>query len=42
MGNIEHQAGFHLATKIWDGSTINEWAYLAYQVPCGACFGEFL
>ena len=27
----ELHAGFHLAAKIWGGSTINEWAYLAYQ-----------
>ena len=25
--------GFHLATKIWGGSTINERAYLAHKVP---------
>jgi hypothetical protein len=26
-------SGFHLATKIWGGSAINEWAYAARQVP---------
>ena len=25
--------GFHLATKIWGGSEINEWAYSARQLP---------
>jgi hypothetical protein len=25
--------GFHLATKIRGGSAINEWAYVARQVP---------
>ena len=27
------QSGFHLATKIWGGSVINEWAYLVHKVP---------
>jgi hypothetical protein len=25
--------GFLLATKIWGGSAINEWAYVACQIP---------
>ena len=38
VGNGHHSSrkcawpGFHLATKIWGGSAINEWAYLARQV----------
>ena len=35
-------AGFHLATKIWGGSALNEWAYLAHQVPWDVFLGEFL
>ena len=27
-------AGFHLATKIWGGSALNEWAYLALIFGC--------
>ena len=34
--------GFHLAIKIWGGSIINEWVYLAHQVPCDVFVGEFL
>jgi hypothetical protein len=30
---IISNSGFHLATKIWGGSTINEWTYVACQVP---------
>ena len=32
----------HLATKIWGGSVINEWAYLERQVPWNTFLGEFL
>ena len=35
-------SGFHLAMKIWGGSAINEWAYLARQVPWDIFLGEFL
>ena len=35
-------AQFHLATKIWGGSAINEWAYSACQVPWDVFLGEFL
>ena len=35
-------AGFHLATKIWGGSTINELVYLARQVTWDIFLGEFL
>ena len=35
-------SGFHLATKIWGGSALNEWAYLAHQVPWDVFLGEFL
>ena len=34
--------GFHLGTKIWGGSMINEWTYLARQVPWDIFLGEFL
>ena len=27
------ESEFHLATKIWGGSEINEWAYSARQLP---------
>ena len=30
--NNYHLSGFH-PTKVWGGSMINEWVYLAYQVP---------
>ena len=30
--------GFYLATKIWGGSAINEWANLACQVPWDVYF----
>ena len=39
-------SGFHLATKIWGGSMINEWAYSARKVPWDVflippdCFGS--
>ena len=36
------KSGFHLATKIWDGSEINEWAYSARQLPGCIFLGEFL
>ena len=29
---ITSLSGFHLATKIWGGNAIKEWAYLARQV----------
>ena len=35
-------SGFHLATKIWGGSAINEWAYLARQVPWDVFLGKLL
>ena len=41
-GNQEPMPGFHLAIKIWGGSVINEWAYLARQVPWNTFLGEFL
>ena len=30
---VMYMSGFHLATKVWDTSAINEWVYLACQVP---------
>ena len=39
---LVRQQGFHLATKIWDGSVINEWVYLENQVPWDMCVEEFL
>ena len=41
--NIMLMPGFHLATKIWGGSALNELAYLAHKVPWDVAFlGEFL
>ena len=39
---LARYTGFHLATKIWGGSALNEWAYLAHQVPWDVFLGEFL
>ena len=40
---VDHNLiGFHLATKIWDGSEINEWAYSAHQVPWDVFLGELI
>ena len=33
-------SGFHLATKIWGGSVINEWAYLVCQVTWNVSLGD--
>jgi hypothetical protein len=32
---------FHLATKIWGGSAMNKWEYVARQVPWGVFKKEF-
>ena len=41
--NALSKPGFHLATKIWGGSAINEWVYI-FSTPSsmGRILGEFL
>ena len=40
--STQQSAEFHLATKIWGGSAINEWVHLACQVPWDVFLGEFV
>jgi hypothetical protein len=35
-------SGFLLATKIWGGSAINKWAYVACQIHRDVFFCEFV